>query len=274
MKLLKIEEIQDILIELMQEVHKFLREKEIPYYMLGGSTLGAVRHGGFIPWDDDIDIGMLRKDYEKFLSCAHEFSANYDIANYRFTKNCDHCLTRIYVKNTCMDAKSIRNTKLDKRLYFDIFPIDVVPKDKEERDKFEKKILSKKRLIGYIDARIYNSSFLSKVAKNIISFILRPFRKTILKKTEKIMRKYEKQETGLVCSLCSQYRFSKQVMPIETYGKPKLMKFEDDEYFVPEKTDQYLTTLFGEDYMVVPPVEKRRKGYPIYIIEENECQKS
>ena len=77
MKVLTIKEVQAMQLELMKKIHKYLSEKDIPYYMIGGSVLGAERLGGFIPWDDDIDIGMLRPDYVRFLAECMDFDGEY-----------------------------------------------------------------------------------------------------------------------------------------------------------------------------------------------------
>ena len=82
------------------------------------------------------------------------------------------------------------------------------------------------------------------------------------------MRKYESEDTMSVCSLCSQYSFEKQVMEKEIYGTPMLRKFSGAFFYVPEKIEDYLTTLYGDNYMEIPPAEKRRKELNIYLIRE------
>lgn len=267
MRKLAIGEVQDMQLQLMKKLHRFLEDEEIPYYLLAGSALGAVRHEGFIPWDDDIDIGMLREDYERFLKVANRFNTENEILNYRNSENCDFVLTRIYFPRTKIDIASIEKTKLDKRLYMDIFPLDNVPDDARELQEFEKKILSKRVQIQRIDARNYGDSNIKYFFKRVVSNCLRPLRQRILEKDEALMRTYEKIETRCVCSLCSQYSFRKQVMPREFYGSPTLHKFEDTEFYCPENLDKYLTTLYGADYMQVPPLDKRRKGHNIYILD-------
>ena len=117
--------------------------------------------------------------------------------------------------------------------------------------------------------RDYNSKKYALVVKRVYSLVLTPFRQSILRSFDMLMRKYENTDTRFVCSLCSQYSFKKQVMPREVYGEPTLHTFEDVEFYVPEKIDDYLTTLNGADYMKVPPVEKRRKGHEIYVTNED-----
>ena len=268
MRKLTIKEVQVLLLDLMKEVHSFLEENNIEYYLLGGSALGAVRHNGFIPWDDDIDIGMTREAYERFLEISNQFNPKYEVVNYLNRNNCDFGLTRIYINGTYIDNLTISKTKLDKRLYFDIFPLDNVPDNNEELNTYEKKILNKKKLIQKIDARDFKNSRCKYFVKKAISLFLRPFRQRILRSFDCLIKTYKNSNTQRICSLCSQYSFEKQVMLKEVYGVPVLHKFEDTELYIPEKINSYLTTLFGEDYMQIPPIEKRRKGYDIYLIEE------
>ena len=268
-KILTIKEIQELQLELMKKVHSFLQEHEITYYMLGGSALGAVRHQGFIPWDDDIDIGMFRNDYEKFINFIGEFDKKYSVLNFKNAKNCDYALTRIYIPNTRVDNKIIEKTKLEKRLYFDIFPLDNVPENADVRAKYEKQIYGKKMLMARIDARDNGNSKITMLIKNLISFALSPFRNCILKSTDRLMKKYDNIETSLICSLHSQYSFKKQVMPKEIYGTPVLYKFEDSAFYLPEKAEEYLTILYGKDFMEVPPKNKRRPIPTVYLTDKD-----
>ena len=104
--------------------------------------------------------------------------------------------------------------------------------------------------------------------KKAISFVLGLFRQNILSSTDKLLQKYRNIDTSLICSLHSQYSFAKQVMPKDVYGTPTLHKFEDAEFYVPEKLHQYLITLYGQNYMELPPEHKRRK-IPVVFYDEN-----
>ena len=269
MRLLDISEVQNMQLELMKKLHAFLVDNSIKYYLIAGSALGAARHGKFIPWDDDIDIGMFRCDYEKFLSIAGSFCPDYEIINYRNAKNCDFTLTRIYFKNTYIENPYIKDTCLDKRLYLDVFPLDNIPDSIDEQVKYEAQIKKKKRLIERIDARNYNNGKVALLLKQLFSMLLRPFRQCILKSLEILMRKYENTDTEFVCSLCSQYSFAKQAMRKDVYGTPVLREFADTTFYSPENLDLYLRTLYGDNYMEIPPVEKRRKGHNIYLTSED-----
>lgn len=268
MRKMDIKEVQNELLVLMNELHKFLMKNGISYYLIAGSMLGAIRHGGFIPWDDDIDIGMFRDDYDAFLRVMHNFNSQYEIINFQNGKHCDYVLCRIYINNTMIDNPKITDTKLDKRLYLDIFPIDNVPESEDECAKYEKKIVRKKILLSYCDVRDYNHGKMKLFFKTIIAFLLSPFRSSILNSCDTLMRKYQNTKTEFVCSLCSQYSFKKQRMPRDYYGVPTLHTFEEYEFYIPMRTEDYLTKLYGSDYMQLPPENKRRKGYDIYRINE------
>lgn len=269
MRLLDIREVQSMQLELMKRLHAFMQQNNIKYYLLAGSALGAARHQGFIPWDDDIDIGLFREDYERFIKMATSFDGDYEVVNYKNGKNCDYALTRIYFPDTYIEDPVIENTKLDKRLYFDIFPLDNVPDDNSELAKYENAIVRGKKLIQRIDVRNHNNSTAVLLAKKVVSVGLIKFRKQIISSFDKLCKKYSNAETSRVCSLSSQYSFKKQVMSREIYGTPTLHAFETEQFFVPEKLDKYLTTLYGADYNEVPPVEKRRKGHNIYSTKED-----
>lgn len=270
MKKLEINEIQELQLNLMKKLHKFFLEHNIKYYLIAGSALGSVRHSGFIPWDDDIDIALFRNDYEKFLLIIDGFDKKYEICNFKKSKNCDYCLTRIYFNKTFIKNDSIEKSRLDKRLYLDVFPLDNIPDNVKKQTQMAKKIKKIKKILYFVDYRKYDNKFIKNLIKKIVSYFLLPFRKKILEKMDREMRKYEKTDTKYVCSLCSQYSFNRQLMLKSVYGKPILHKFEDTEFFIPEKIDDYLTQLYGKDYMIIPSPEKRRKSNTVYLIEKEE----
>ncbi len=268
MKLLNIKEVQSMQLELMKKLHSFMQENHINYYLIAGSALGAARHRGFIPWDDDIDIGLFRKDYETLIQILTSFDKDYEVLNYKNCKNCDYVFTRIYFPNTYIENPTIKNTKLDKRLYFDIFPLDNVPDNDGELVKYEKAIVKKKRLIQRIDVRDNNTSAPILFAKKTVSIVLSAFRNSIIDSFDELCLKYFYVATKRVCSLSSQYSFKKQVIHKAIYGVPTLHAFETEQFYVPEKLDEYLTILYGSDYSEVPPLEKRRKSLNIYSTKE------
>ena len=114
--------------DIAKEVLRICKEYRLTYYMLGGTMLGAIRHKGFIPWDDDIDLGMPRKDYERFLKIApRELSAHLKLVNYRTDPNYMYYITRILDTETTVIEERIGNDNKYTHASIDIFPIDGTP---------------------------------------------------------------------------------------------------------------------------------------------------
>ena len=265
MRKLELPEIQEILLKVMIDFDAFCREHQLTYYMIGGTALGAQRHQGFIPWDDDIDVGMPREDYEKLLNMTLPIGKGYELRNFHNTKNCDYVLTRIYIPGTEIDNPVLRASKLDKRLYFDIFPLDYIPANVEERHKHEMQIKRLKQLLSFVDYKDYGRGYAKSVVRKALSMCLMPARNLLLRKLNRYMVKYSNE--GYLCSLASQYSYEKQTFSVEVYGVPSDYVFEGHVFKGPQNMDQYLTQLYGANYMELPPMEKRRAGNDVYIYE-------
>lgn len=218
---------------------------------------------GFIPWDDDIDVGMPRDDYNKFLDLIPTFNSKYEIKNYRYSANCDFVITRIFIPQTLIDNPILRKANVDKRLYFDIFPLDYAPEDPQLQDSQKNKIKKMKALINLIDYKDYQSRFDKMLIRRLISSILKTFRKPLLSKLELQMSQYH--DTSFLCSMASQYDYDKQIFNKTVYGCPIEYDFEGLKFYGPAQAECYLRQLYGEDYMLLPPLEKRRKGFDIYM---------
>lgn len=265
MRKLELFEIQRMLLDVMIEFDSFCREHQLTYYMIGGTALGAQRHKGFIPWDDDIDVGMPREDYEKLLKLNKKIGNTYELRNYHNAKNCDYALTRLYIPGTEIDKPFLRKSKLDKRLYFDIFPLDYVPENAEERHKHKNQIKRLKTILSFVDYKDYQRGPAKSVARKMLSLCLMPFRKLILNSLNNCMTKYGNE--GYLCSLASQYSYEKQTFAADVYGQPCDYLFEGHMFKGPQRMDVYLSQLYGSDHMELPPVEKRRPGNNVYFTE-------
>lgn len=261
---LSLNEVQDKLFDVMCYIDDFCTEHQIKYYMLGGTALGAKRHQGFIPWDDDIDIGMLREDYEKFISLSYKLKGEFVFKNYRSDRKCDSVITRLYYLNTEIQNPAIDHPWFDKRMYLDVFPLDYVPCNIEKQEKQKASLQKLKSLIWWSMPFRHTSNIVKRLVAAVIHTCLRPFHNVFLKRMDRIMATYSRTEACGICSMASQYTYEKQNMPMDVYGDPAKYKFRDKEFYGPEKIDVYLERLFGPDYMQVPPEAKRRRGFSIY----------
>ncbi len=243
-------------VRIMDAIHAFCVANGITYYMIGGTLLGAVRHGGFIPWDLDIDIAMMRADYEKFRELFEKETGDLICNTYHRDPYYLRPHMEVFNKNSHIVSRYDKYNKrtMYRGIFVDVFPIDRVPESEKDRQAQKKKVAKYKKMQYYKSAFFYKREALPKVlAKKAISLSLLPHSElSICRKMDAAMQKYEK-DTSLtyVCSMASHYSYEKQTMPYEYYGEPVLIPFDGRNYYAPAKTHEYLTRLYG-DYMTPP----------------------
>ncbi len=248
--------LQLIELDILKEVDRICKKNKITYYLGEGSLLGAIRHNGFIPWDDDIDVIMMREEYEKFLKVApKELKKQYSLQHSTTIKNYWSPYMKVRFLDTSFYRQShIKHLTKDNGPDLDIFPIDNVPKLNSFKQKMqanEIKILRKaisyklkvykpKRLIHYIIKYTFGLLSINKLHKML----------------DKTFKKYNNPNNKYAVNLASYYDYRRETSPKEWYGKPRMVRFEDKEFPVPSEAEKLLTLIYG-DYMILPPVEKR-----------------
>lgn len=239
----------------MDYVDEVCKKNRIQYYLVGGSLLGAIRHKGFIPWDDDLDIAMPRSDLERFIElfetqCSNDdysINSKYSDTFYQFG------FVKVFKKNTVF--KEYENKEWP--IFLDIFVLD-------ETDGYSQKLNSVYERYNRLESmrnRKYNSTDASP--KTLLSKIIGPKDyKDVLSKT--IARDNGK---GKMCftNFFSQYGLKRQTMPKQWYGSGVDVEFEGRKYTAPTKYKEFLTQLYGSNYMDIPSAEKRRTHYPLYV---------
>ncbi len=255
-----------ILLKLLIDFRDFCNKYQFQYFIIGGTLLGAVRHGGFIPWDIDADIAMPREDYEEMLTIINnEFPSMYYIQN-TYTDSKFHTpKTKILVRGVKKDNPNKLMVSCETGLNLDIFPLDVAPKDLVKRESQRRKIRLFKTLLRFkirYKINAYSSKekitkFMRWVINGSLAWI--PERYVISCMTKEMIR-YNEIESDYWCSMASHYDYHKQVMSKEVYGKGTEIQFEGHCFVGPDMTHEYLQQIYG-DYWELPPLADRQAQY-------------
>ena len=241
--------LQTVEYQILKEFVKICKNNHLQYFLVEGSALGAVRHHGFIPWDDDIDVGLPRKDYIRFLEIAQESLPDYYFLRTYETDPAYHVsYAKIRDSRTTFIETSVKDWKINHGVFIDVFPLDYYPESNRKWFRFVD-LLQKARL-----STSFSSSASPKMkVLQTVSKVLYPNLRSTLFKRDKHLRSVE--NSGKMTNHFSAWK-DKEIMPAEYYGKGTPVQFEDITVLVPENYDGYLQKLYG-DYMTPPPVEQR-----------------
>jgi lipopolysaccharide cholinephosphotransferase len=254
----KLRSLQLVQLEILTRIDDVCKKNNIRYFMIGGTLLGAVRHKGFIPWDDDIDIAMRRKDYEKFLSIAQkELGKDFFIQNFRTDKRYHRYMTKIRAVGTKQVEKSVADADINHGIFIDIFPLDNIVKDTGYAINLRGRIIKNLFRIMKNKVRSEDSSrslsATKKMAIRLGGLVPNRFINWWL---EALFTMSNRKDGKITTSFASIYEWKKQAVPNEIYGDGTPLTFEGRIFSAPKQYDKLLTRLFG-DYMSMPPVEKR-----------------
>lgn len=253
MRKIEQEELKKIQIDILECVHNFCEKHEIKYWIDCGTLLGAVRHGGYIPWDDDIDIGMLREDYEKFTQM-------FNVENDRFRFLCyEQNKEFLYTSGKVLDTDTVlyepdRNGN-EISVNIDVFVYDNAPEsDKALKNMYDKRDvlrrLHQQRNARYRIEGKWNKRLIGNITRGLTKIFPKDYFICAIIKNSK---KYVEKETKRVGNFVSYARIACDKSVVNETIK---IKFEEHLFNAPKGYKEWLKAFYG-DYMVLPPIEKQ-----------------
>ena len=257
-----IRKMQMVELDMLKELDRICRENNITYVLDAGTLLGAYRHKGFIPWDDDVDVRMLRSEYERFCEvCKTQLNTKkYFLQNHKTDAGYRWGYARMLRNGTNFQRAGQDMLTMRRGIFIDIFPVDDLPEKKISKDIYNAKCWIARKML-YSEVALGNY----KPGMNKFGFwILNLFPKEkAFKIFEKLSKKYN--DKGF-----SKVRIQGWGDPVDTAGFKKewfidtdKIWFEDAWFTCPKDTEGFLEHSFGKDYMTLPPEESRKPRHTV-----------
>jgi lipopolysaccharide cholinephosphotransferase len=259
-------EIQGIQLSILLHVAEFCKRRNLKIFLFGGTLLGAVRHKGFIPWDDDIDIALKRDDYEKFLREWDGAEKNLILENKLVDPRVPHWFTKVRLLGTQVREKGNDHLDLNFGVSIDIFPLDAMACKPSISDDLLNKIFRLLTAVsmaksGYKDfSRIY-FRLLSTALTKITSYNF------IVKTCRWIMTRHNEKGFTCITSYASGYGYKKHLTEQSFYDTCVKLVFEGYEFPCSSRHHEYLTQIYGETYLEIPPKSARVSHHKIVSID-------
>jgi len=256
---------QRVSFELLEVFVSICEKWEIPYFLVCGSALGAVKYGGFIPWDDDVDVGLLRKDYQRFMEVApQELPQWCFLQNYKTDKNFPLAISKLRNSNTTFIEAKHKHIQMHHGIYMDIFPLDGHP-----AGWLEKKVFAvRKKMNDWVRLTVIDEPKTRKgrIRDSVLRFF--GFHKRVhlaLARLEKLFSSYPPEESELWCNY-GNWQGKLEYAPKWQYGKGTWATFEGLRVRIPENYDAYLTQKYG-DWRSDPPQTQKTNPHKTAIMD-------
>ena len=262
-------DLQNKLLEIIKQFDNYCREHGINYYIIGGTCLGALRHKGFIPWDDDADVGMLRREYDRFVECVKTdpLPNNLELKYYYTDKESPFHFIKLVDSNTTLIEQEYPDYV--EGVYLDIFPLDAAASNEKLESIHQKKIFYLHSLL------IWNKGDIHKLGLKHLLF--KKWAKVhsaarIHKKLDIILKKYNSDSAQRIGNYLGSYG-KREIVEKSLFGTPQDVLFEGIYLLAPEDSDGYLKKIYG-NYMELPPEEKRVNKHDYKFLDLNHSYKS
>lgn len=265
-------EAQILMKTILRDIDKICRENNISYWIESGTMLGAKRHNGFIPWDDDIDIGMMRKDYERFLELApSHLPDDLFLQNAQLDSGVENSWSKVRHKYSKLIEEY--NAEYHEGLFVDIFPYDFYECNLTDKSYIRKKISEINYLMLFKSKLPYEKNIVENLKRGIAKgykqiLIRKDLNEFCVDRQKKAINGIKKENGRFVGygSEIGEFDFDRY-MEKDIIFPVKEGKFEDIKVKIPNDSHRYLTTIYGESYMDIPKIEDRynhNKGIYIY----------
>lgn len=263
------EKVRKIQLEILLEFDRVCKKNNIHYNIYFGTLLGAIRHQGFIPWDDDIDVVMTRDNYNKFIKLhIDDINSDYFVQNYDTDSNFFRPFTRIRKNNTRYVQRHYKNLDIHHGIFIDIFPFDYVSnhQNKEKLRYYYLHLLRRLNVIKNFGIE-EDSNLIKKSIKYLIDKIIP--QKWLNNHITKIIT--YKNNTGYLNHLTDgtipfNNKYKKHLVSEEDFLNSRMCKFEGYEFPIPKEFDRILTNIYG-DYMELPPEKDRVPHHQVIEIK-------
>lgn len=258
----QLQKIHTLELKIALEIKRICEKNDIRYFLTAGTLLGAVRHGGFIPWDDDMDIGMLRNDYNKFIEvCKKDLGNEFFLQTWDTDKQYPFSFAKIRLNGTHFVEAFSENCGAHNGIFIDIFPFDNVPESKLKRKIQAKKYFICKRLLWIkkgMGTNMKSSGFKQQIKYYTFKIFSCIFKYESIKKYFlNVQTKYNDLQTSRVVTDGS-YPYDKESLKRNWVSNLELVKFETEEFLAYKDRVEYLEYFYG-DFMKLPPVGERNR---------------
>lgn len=260
--------IHEIQINMIREIHRICLENGIKYVVMSGSLLGAIRHDGFIPWDDDMDIGLIREDYEKLMEIlkAHPIEGCF-LQEYSTDPHYNQPYAKLLKEGTVFVETFRKECKAKNGIFIDIFPLDYVKNPESSFNEF-RRLLS--RLITFAVWKKENCHIQRKGSKRLVNFpaaLISVLPKRFLISVQRRLVIRNHPEWKFVANMFScNYKSWQLYFAVEDIKNAQEHPFDSTVVFVPEHWHENLTRLY-RNYMQLPPENKRNSGHDVFEIK-------
>ena len=258
-KIITAEEIKKMQTEILHQFHEFCHANQIRYYLYAGTLLGAVRHKGFIPWDDDIDLVLPRPDYERLLELlqTQKVAPYLDVISYKNNPYYPYPFAKLHDTRTICDIPGL-DPRIGLGVWIDLFPMDGLPGNQQERELHVKRLQKRIHILNRCSRKFYFTTNPTRLIKNIGLWVLYGHysQKKVLVELGQMAQKYPYESSPYI-GVIAFSRGLNNVIEKDGFEQTVMLPFEQYKFDVPGTYRQYLINLYGPDCFELPPENKR-----------------